>query len=431
LETKLHERSAIERELEIFIAEPELQQAFDEAYKALRPKLALPGFRPGKAPLGLVKQLHGDSIEGDTLEKLAQDKFREAAEELKIQPLGMPVMTDLHRHAGEGAHFKIMYEIAPEFEVQDFSGMEIEKPIFPITDKDVEERIRKIRYSLAEQEPTDEVADEQTIVTLSMRELEPKEGAEPIASEGVQAYLADPEVMPNIKAGLLGKRVGDKIEVLLPKNPKGQDNTTTEVTEEGPVEITLTEAKKVILPELTEEFIAKISRDKVKTEEELRTDIKQELEAQAITASDEQFEENIVAELLKKHDIPVPKTIVRAILDQMIEEYKERNKQRGYPAEFGLDERAYRERMRPVAEARGKWVLLRDKLITSENLEASDTDLEDLAAKEAEKYGLSKENLLGYYKKNDGIKDRIVSDKLSALLRDRVKMTEKIIASEN
>jgi trigger factor len=412
LETKLHERSAIERELEIFIAEPELQQAFDEAYKALRPKLALPGFRPGKAPLGLVKQLHGDSIEGDTLEKLAQDKFREAAEELKIQPLGMPVMTDLHRHAGEGAHFKIMYEIAPEFEVQDFSGMEIEKPIFPITDKDVEERIRKIRYSLAEQEPTDEVADEQTIVTLSMRELEPKEGAEPIASEGVQAYLADPEV-------------------LLPKNPKGQDNTTTEVTEEGPVEITLTEAKKVILPELTEEFIAKISRDKVKTEEELRTDIKQELEAQAITASDEQFEENIVAELLKKHDIPVPKTIVRAILDQMIEEYKERNKQRGYPAEFGLDERAYRERMRPVAEARGKWVLLRDKLITSENLEASDTDLEDLAAKEAEKYGLSKENLLGYYKKNDGIKDRIVSDKLSALLRDRVKMTEKIIASEN
>jgi FKBP-type peptidyl-prolyl cis-trans isomerase (trigger factor) len=182
---------------------------------------------------------------------------------------------------------------------------------------------------------------------------------------------------------------------------------------------------------LTEEFIAKISRDKVKTEEELRTDIKQELEAQAITASDEQFEENIVAELLKKHDIPVPKTIVRAILDQMIEEYKERNKQRGYPAEFGLDERAYRERMRPVAEARGKWVLLRDKLITSENLEASDTDLEDLAAKEAEKYGLSKENLLGYYKKNDGIKDRIVSDKLSALLRDRVKMTEKIIASEN
>src|SRR5438105_8979074 len=69
LETKLHEKSQVLRELEIFIGEDEVAKAFDEAYKTIRPKITLPGFRPGKAPMSGVKKMHGDAIEGDTLEK--------------------------------------------------------------------------------------------------------------------------------------------------------------------------------------------------------------------------------------------------------------------------------------------------------------------------------------------------------------------------
>ena len=72
----IHERSPIQRELEIRVEEAELQAAFDDAYKTMRPRLSLPGFRPGKAPLAVVKRLHGDAIEGDTLEKLAQEKYQ-------------------------------------------------------------------------------------------------------------------------------------------------------------------------------------------------------------------------------------------------------------------------------------------------------------------------------------------------------------------
>jgi trigger factor len=425
LEAKIKELSPIERELEIIIPETELQEAFEEAFREIRPKLALPGFRPGKAPMGLVKKMHGDAVEGDTLEKLAQEKFRLAAKEHDIKPLGYPVMTDLHRHAGEGAHVKIAYEIAPEFELTPFEGIEIEKPVYVITDEDVEARIRRIRFSQATQEPTDTVANEETVVTLNMHELQPEEGKEPSDSEGVQAYLADPDVLPEIRASLLGRKVGDKFEVQLPKNPSSAEASTK--SEYGAVELTLTEAKSVTLPTMDEEFIKKVSRDKCSTEEELRKDIRDELEKGAIQRADEEYEENIVKHLLSLHDIPVPRTITHAVLEQMISDYKERNRMRGYPEEFGLDEEAFRERMWPIAESRGKWSLLQEKLIDVNKLAPVPEDFEELATKQAEEYGLSKENLMKYYEKDERVKQKLEAEKLGKWLRDQVEPVEKEI----
>lgn len=423
LETKLHERSAVARELEIFVDESELQSAFDDAYKTIRPRLSLPGFRPGKAPMSMVKKMHGDAIEGDALEKLAQEKFRSAVEEMKLEPIGVPVMTDLHRHAGEGAHFKIAYEVAPAFDVKDFSGMEVEQPTFDITDQDVDEHIQRVRFNMAERADEDQVESVESIVTVNIQELDAPEGQHAGHSEGVQIYLNDPEVLPVLKEKLMGVRVGDKVEAELPRPSRTEEGTT----EQGRVEIEVTKIEKVILPELNEEYIKQISREKFSTESELRDDVKNELIKHYEKQSLEQLEENIVAKLLEMHDIAVPRTITHAILDQMIEDRKQENQRRGMPPNYGIDDQAFRDRMWPVAEARGKWSLLRDKLIESEGIEATDEDLDELAAKEAEMYGLPKENLLKFYHKTDAIKNRIVSEKLGKRLRERVSVQEKKI----
>ncbi|HET6510640.1 MAG TPA: trigger factor [Candidatus Kapabacteria bacterium] len=423
METKLHERSAIARELEIFVDEAELQNAFDEAYKSIRPRLALPGFRPGKAPISLVKKMHGDSIEGETLEKLAQEKFRDAVDEMKLEPIGTPVMTDLHRHTGEGAHFKIAYEIAPEISIQDFNGMEVEQPVYAFDETDVEEHIHRVRFNMSTREEAETIESEEAIATLNMRELEPEEGKEPNTSSGVQVYLADPEIVPELKQQLIGKHVGDTIVTDLPKGPK--QGATDAEPEKGRVELEITKVEKVILPEMTEDYIKQISRDKLSTEDELRADVKKELQKAYEQRSNEHLEENIVGELLKRHEFEVPRTVTHAILDQMLDEAKQENTRRGMPANYGIDEKDYRNRMWPVAEARGKWALLRDKLIEAESIEATDADLEELAKKEAEMYGLPAENLLKYYQKTESIKNRIVSEKLGKLLRDRVKINER------
>lgn len=416
--TTIHEHGAIGRELEIKVDEAEVQKAFDDAFRTMRPRLNLPGFRPGKAPIGLIKKMHGDAIEGDALEKLGQEKFREAAEELKIEPLGAPVMTDLHRHPGEGAHFRIMYEIQPTIEIKDFSGVEIEKKKIEITDADVTDRIERMRFGLAEREPEAKVEDVHSIVKIRMTELDVPEGREAGRSDETEIYLADPEIIPELQQAILGKEVGQSAVVELPHRTK-EPGTDLVKEEKGRVEVTIVEAQKVILPAIDEAFVKKVSEDKLSTEEELRNELRTGLEQSAAKAIEEDVEEKMVAKLLEMNSFEVPHAISNAILGQMLEEREQENVRRGFPANYGIEENEFRERNMPIAEARGKWVILRDKLIESEGIEVTDEDLEKLAEEESAKYGLPKENLLKYYNKHDTIRNRLTTEKLTARLREK------------
>jgi trigger factor len=330
-------------------------------------------------------------------------------------------MTDLHRHAGEGAHFKIMYEIAPNIEIQDFSGIEIEKKNITITDADVTDRIERLRFGLAEREPAAKAEDTHTIVKIEMRELDVAEGAEPGKSEQTEIYLADPEINLDLQKALLGAEVGATVVVELPHQKR---EPGTELMKEGigRVEVTVVEAQRVVLPALDEALIKKISEDKFSTEEELRNEIRNGLEQSVAKKSEEDLEEQIVSKIMEMHPFEVPRTISNAILGQMIEEREQDNVRRGFPATYGIDDAAFREQYRPIADARAKWMLLREKLIESEGIEVTDEDLEKLAEEESAKYGVPKENLLKYYAKHESISNRLISDKLGARLRENVKI---------
>jgi trigger factor len=418
VETKIHKKSQVLRELEVFVDEQELQSVLDKALRDIRPRLTLPGFRPGKAPLSVVKKLHGDAIEGEALEKMAQEKFQIIVEEQKLEPIGRPVMTDLHRHHGEGAHFRIAYEIKPEITLQEYDGVEIEKPIFEITDKEVDERVHYLRFGHAVREETQKVQDKETIVTVTFQELEPNENGEQEPPHSTDVYLYDPQVVDKLREELMGKSVGETFTMMLPKQ-----------VAEGPskdvsVEIKVDKVLKVTLPEMTEEFCKKISRDKAATEIEVRALVREELQETAKRNSDQILESNMVEALLKRHEFEVPQTVTYAIIDQSIQEAREQNRQRGYPEDHGINIEEYRKNAWSQAEVRAKWLLLRDKIVDAESIEAGDADIDAAAEKDAAQYGIKKENLLEYYKKAEEVKERIKSEKLVELLKKKFVVKE-------
>lgn len=418
METTIHKKSQVLRELEVFVDEAELNSVLDKAFRDIRPRLTLPGFRPGKAPLNVVKKLHGEAIEGDTLEKLAQEKFQLIVEEQKLEPIGRPVMTDLHRHAGEGAHFRISYEVKPEITIQDFDGVEVEKPIFEITDKEVDERVHYLRFGHAVREDATKVEDKETIVTLTFQELEQNENGEQEPPHTTEVYLYDPQVVDKLREALLGRSVGDTFQMLLPKQTP--DATSKDVN----VEITIDKVVRLTLPEMTEEFSKKLSRDKAATELEVRNLVREELIETAKRNSDQILESNMVEALLKRHEFEVPRTVTYAIIDQSIQEAREQNRQKGYPEDLGIDVEDYRKGAWNQAEVRAKWLLLRDKIVETEGIDANDEDIDAAAAKDAEQYGIKKENLLEYYKKADEVKERIKSEKLVELLKKKFVVKE-------
>lgn len=401
------------RELEIFVPESEVAEAIESAFRDIRPRLNLPGFRPGKAPIGVIKKLHGDAVEGDALEKLAQEKFKLAAEEHKLEPVGTPVMTDLHRHHGEGAHFRINYEVKPEITLVDYEGVEIERPVLTVSEKDIDERIHYLRFGYASRAETDHIADVETIASLTFLETEPDESGATPPPQSTDVYLYDPQVVEKLRNELIGRMTGDTIMMQLPKpQPDGS-------MKEVPVEITIGNLIRIELPETDEEFCKKVSRDNATNIGELRILVRTELEAAAKRSSQESLESNMVKALLDRHHFEVPRSITYGLIDAMIQEQREQNQRNGYPEDYGIDVEEWRQKYWQQSEMRGKWLLLRDKIIEAEQIEATEEDIEKLAERDAEAYGVKKENLLQYYRKNTEIAERVKSEKLVERLKEK------------
>ena len=100
--------------LEITVPVAEVEQETERAVAALQAKVRLPGFRPGKAPVSLVKTRFASEIRQDVLEKLVPRIFRAAAEKDNLQVVGQPDIRDVHFHVGEPLRFKAEFEVAPD-----------------------------------------------------------------------------------------------------------------------------------------------------------------------------------------------------------------------------------------------------------------------------------------------------------------------------
>src|SRR5690349_22883760 len=127
MEVSINDITEVQKEIQIEASAAELAPLFEDAYKRYQPKIEIRGFRKGKVPLAMVKKIHGESIEYNSLDTIAGDFYRKIVEERDIHPIGEPVVTDMDYRRGETLKFKIKYEIKPSFELKAYKSLALEK----------------------------------------------------------------------------------------------------------------------------------------------------------------------------------------------------------------------------------------------------------------------------------------------------------------
>src|ERR1700690_1826816 len=155
--------------LEISIPVGDVEQETERAVAAIQAKVKLPGFRPGKAPAPLVKTRFAGDVRQEVLEKLVPRYFQAAAEQDHLQVVGRPNFTDIHFHAGEPLRFKAEFEVAPSFDLGDYTGITVTYAEPVVTDADVESRLDEIREKKAEyvnEEPRPLADGDYAVITL-------------------------------------------------------------------------------------------------------------------------------------------------------------------------------------------------------------------------------------------------------------------------
>ena len=352
MEATVQSLTDVSREVQISATQEELTPHFEKAYQEYRKKIEIRGFRKGKAPLDLVKKLYADLIENESLNTVATEFYRQTVKDKDLKPIGEPVLIDMDYKRGERFVCKIQYDVRPVIQLKDYKGIAVDKVVHTVTEQEIEMELTRLRRSNAVLTEVDAVTDPEHIVTADLQDID--ESGTPLIgkkSENIRFYLGDEQLEPPFKDALKEAKKGSAYPVTFEHQHEEHAHTVHTL-------VSVRKVEKVKLPTLDDAFAAKITKDKVKTVEALRAGIKDDIIAYWKHKSEREVINAISAEIIRRHDFQVPESLVRSVLDGLVEEMKNEYPGKKLPAEFDFEK--FSEENRAYAVYQAKWALLRE-----------------------------------------------------------------------
>ena len=418
-------------------AEPkELEKEVNEICKEIRKTAKIPGFRPGKAPINIIKKYYEETIKDSLLRTFVAEKLSEAIKEKELQVITEPVVEELDFSLKENRFSTtVLFEVKPSIELkaEDYKGIKVKKTTREITDEDVEKVIEGLKNRQAEFQEVEREAKEEDLVELEY-ETVIKEGEEEKTQKGsISVILGQKQLWPEVEKEVLGKKAGEEGEVTFTASEDEKvygEAAGKEIT----VRFKIKAVKEKILPEVNDEFAQKLGFENL---EDMKKKIREDLEISEKTREQEELEDQIVEDLLKKVDVPIPPSM----LDLEIRAQAENQLRR--LAQFGVDVRQMNpqsiiEMVKPTAEKTVKVKLLLEKVAELEGIEVTDEDLETEIQKLADaafggdhveaRRSLEEKGLLGMIKQ-DVLRQKAL-DKLIELAEIEEVPAEEVAKSE-
>lgn len=421
MEVKINSIDKVKQEVEFDIPYAELTPHFEKAVLKYKNKVNIPGFRKGKAPVSMIKKMYGEMIEQASLEDVANDVFKEYLKNNNIPILGEGSLVDMDYQPKETFKFKITFEVNPEFELTNYKGIDVTKTIYPVNDHSIDDEIKYLRSKNSTYEEAQKAEDNEYVLTMDIQKLD--DAGMPIIGQhekDIKFYLNDEQMNSDLKKQLEGFSVGE--ERLLILNPEGQEKPEK-------FQAVAMKIEKVVLPELNSEFFKKVYKEEITDETGFRNKIKEDLEKIYSNMQEQELRNNLMSELVKLNDVPVPDVLVENVLNNNIEEIKNQNQKRELPKDF--DEEEYRKTRRADAILQVKWYLIRDKILETEKIEVTDDDIEPLVEEDAKKYNIPADKLRNVYKENPEVKYRLLDKKLMDFLIQNANIKEVVHKHEH
>jgi trigger factor len=417
------------RELELEIPAEEVTKASEKVAKEFARLATVPGFRPGKAPISLIKRRFADDIKGEVLQKLVPDKVEKAMAEQKLSPVSQPQVEKLEFKEGEPLKFLATFEVLPEFSLGDYKNLEIEMPEMAITDEDVDKTLKEMAERAATFAPVEgrEVLDGD-YVQVKLNGTPEGEG-EPLNAESVLCHVGAEETMQPFNENLRGAKIGEHKDFDVDYPADYPDPKLAGKKYHYAVDILGIKTKST--PELNDEFSKDVSD--AGSLDELKKKIHESLEHERVHRQKDLQREKVLAELVKLHDFPVPEALVEQQMDVRLERVVRSLAQQGVdPRAVNIDWVSLRKRQEDRAKDDVKAELVVDRIASEEKIEATDEELEHELEHMATHSGQSAEALRASLTKQgtlDRMRAKLRSDKTLDWLAQNAKVKTVAAAS--
>ena len=363
--------------LHIEMEDEDIRPYLDIGYQKVKPHISFPGFRKGRVPRHIVLQFVGrEALLNEVLDTMLPEVTGRAIDEQELEPGGMPDMEVLDL---DPVTFKATVPLRPQVELGDYRDIRVEVEQSEIGEEDVQERLERLRSSMASWEPVERPVQMDDMVTMTATGTVEDNT---ILDETDTVYLLVEDAerpFPGFPEALVGAELDTPKEFELTV----ADDFPVDEYAGKPVQVTVTvsDVKERILPELDEEFVQGIGEG-YDSMEALREQIEEELKTESENTAEQEVRESAINSLLEGANAVIAPVIIDNEVNYMLNEQAQTLARMNirfddYLRSVGSSEDELREQLREEAVTRIKRAVALEKLGEAEGIDVSDDDVEE------------------------------------------------------
>ncbi len=416
--------------LTIELSVDKLEEALQKAYLQQKNKIRLPGFRKGKVPRNMVEKMYGPEIFfEDAANQLIRENYGDAADESGVDIVSRPTIDIVQIEKGKPFIFTAEVAVRPEVTLGKYKGVTVTKIDTSVSEEEIDEAVEAERLNNARAVTVEDRAiaegDTAVIDYEGFVDGEPFEGGK---GENHSLEIGSHSFIDTFEEQLIGKTNGEETEVNV---TFPEDYHAEELAGKPAVfKVKIHEIRVKELPDLDDEFAQDISE--FDTLAEYKEDVKKQIEERKKAEARQTKEEEAIKKIVDKSSMEIPDAMLETQIESMIEDFAQRISQQGLSFEqymqfSGLTMEKLKDQVKPDALSRIKSSLVLEQIVTEENIEATEEDLNTEIDKMAEAYKMTADQIrtmMGEAEQKS-IKKDIAIQKAVTLVMDNVKERAK------
>jgi trigger factor len=415
MQSQVHEIDPVTVELEVEVPWDRVHKGLNAGYGKLQKSAKVRGFRRGKVPRNVLQQLYGRQVDNEVVTSLIEEGILAAVQTHDLAVVASPEVDSLPAISkGQPLSFR------PKLETVVTDAIALERPATAVSDAEVDAEIDRLRERHAEIVTPEEVRPSKNgdLLTVDYTvEIDGEENAE-MAATGRSIELGGGRLLPEFEEGLVGKKVGDDVEIRV---AYGEDTQNPDLKNKRVLfRVKINELREKVLPALDDELAKDLGEHE--TLAELREKTREELETTAKSRAESALREQAVEQLVEKNPIPVPPSLVHQQLEQMKRELAFFMRMAGGQGfDLGSD-----EEMAARAEKKVRAAILMGELARQQELtvtpEEVDAKLQEIAEQSGKHIAKVRVEYAG--ERREGLESKILEDKLLDYLMSKATVTD-------
>lgn len=396
MQVKELKTTGLKHEMEVTLSANDIDKRVESRLQEVSKSIRMPGFRPGKVPLKLMKQKYGKAIMGEVLEIAVNETSTKALKDKNLRPAMQPKIEVKSFDEGKDLTYTMAVEVLPQFEVSDFKGAKLKKLVSKPDDKSVDEALERIASN---QRRTKKIEGNRgakngdtVVIDFHGRTADDNVAHEGMHAHGFKLELGSGQFIPGFEDQVVGTKAGEKVEVKVsfPKDYGAKELAGRDAIFD--VEVHEIHEKDTV--KVDDEFAKSLGMEDLKA---VKDAVREQLQKEFDHHSRLYTKKELMDYLDSKHDFAVPEGMAEMEYNNILQQV-ERERKMSPDAEALTQEE--KDEFKEIAERRVRLGLILSEVGTQNKISVSDPEVQRAVIAEAQKFPGQERAVFDFYSKN-------------------------------